>query len=62
VGQVTSAVYSPRLEQNIALALVAVAHAGIGTKAMIDMSGEPRVCEIVQKPFFDPKKAIAAKG
>ena len=62
VGQVTSAVYSPRLEQNIALALVAVAHAGIGTKAMIDMSGEPRGCEIVQKPFFDPKKAIAAKG
>ena len=62
VGQVTSAVYSPRLEQNIALALVAVAHAGIGTKVMIDMSGETRGCEIVQKPFFDPKKAIAAKG
>jgi len=61
-GYVTSAVYSPRLEKNIALALVGAEHADIGTEAMIDMAGEPRNCRIVPKPFYDPKKALAAKG
>jgi len=62
IGYVTSAVYSPRLEKNIALALVGAEHADIGTEAMIDMAGEPRNCWIVPKPFYDPKKALAAKG
>ena len=62
VGHVTSAVYSPRLEKNIALAMVAAAHAGIGTEAVIDASGETRGCRVVPKPFFDPKKALAAKS
>ena len=62
VGQVTSAVYSPRLEKNIALALMAVEHAGVGTDAVIDASGEMRTCRVVPKPFFDPKKALAAKS
>ncbi|NBR03120.1 MAG: glycine cleavage system protein T [Alphaproteobacteria bacterium] len=62
IGYVTSAVYSPRLEKNIALALVGAEHADIGTEAMIDMAGEPRNCRIVPKPFYDPKKALAAKG
>ena len=61
VGKITSAIYSPRLEQNIALAIVEVGHAHNGTKAVIDMSGEMRQAEIVPKPFFDPKKALAAK-
>ena len=62
VGKITSAIYSPRLEQNIALAIVEVGHAHNGTQAVIDMSGEMRQAEIVPKPFFDPKKALAAKG
>jgi len=62
VGFVTSAVYSPRLEKNIALALVAADHAGIGTRGVIVTDDGERHCEIVPKPFFDPKKAIAAKG
>lgn len=61
VGKITSAIYSPRLEQNIALAIVEVGHAHNGTQAVIDMSGEMRQAEIVPKPFFDPKKALAAK-
>ena len=61
-GYVTSAVYSPRLEKNIALALVQVAHADVGTKAEIRTADGNRSCEIVPKPFFDPKKAIAATG
>ena len=61
-GYVTSAVYSPRLEKNIALALVQVAHAGVGTKAVMRTADGDRDCEIVPKPFFDPNKAIAARG
>ena len=62
VGHVTSAVYSPRLEKNIALAMVAMEHAGIDTEAVIDASGETRGCKVVPKPFFDPKKALAAQS
>ena len=62
IGYVTSAIYSPRLEKNIALGLVAANHAQIGTKAIIDMAGEHRGCQIVPKPFYDPKKTLAAKG
>lgn len=61
VGKVTSAVYSPRLEQNIALALMDVAYADLGTEAAIETSHDTRQCKVVPKPFYDPKKAIAAK-
>ena len=62
VGYVTSAVHSPRLAKNIALALVAIDHAAIGTRAIIVTAEGERTCEIVPKPFFDPRKTIAAKG
>ncbi len=62
VGCVTSAVHSPRLAKNIALALVAIDHAAIGTRAIIVTAEGERTCEIVPKPFFDPRKTIAAKG
>ena len=62
VGYVTSAVYSPRLERNIALALVGAEHADIGTEAVMDMAGEQRGCQVVSKPFYDPKKTLVAKG
>lgn len=61
VGRITSAIYSPRLKKNIALALVARQYAEIGTRAAIDTFAESRNCEIVPKPFYDPKKSIAAQ-
>jgi aminomethyltransferase len=61
VGGVTSAIYSPRLKKYIALAMVARQHVEIGTRAIIDKGGESRNCEVVPKPFYDPKKSIAAK-
>lgn len=60
VGKVTSAVYSPRLEQNIALAMVAAEHADIGTAVEVVTPSGSAPAQIVEKPFFDPKKAIAA--
>lgn len=62
VGCVTSAVHSPRLEQNIALALMATEHAGIGTRAVIEASIGLRECEVVPKPFHDPDKSVARKS
>ena len=62
VGHVTSAIYSPRLERNLALAMVSSEHAEIGTRLMIEVLGEQRNCEVVPKPFYDPKKSIATKG
>ncbi|MFY0989763.1 glycine cleavage T C-terminal barrel domain-containing protein [Halomonas sp. C05BenzN] len=62
VGKVTSAVYSPRLEQNIALAMVATEHAAIGTELEIPTASGPVKAVVVEKPFFDPKKKIATSA
>jgi len=61
VGRVTSAIYSPRLNKNIALAMVARQYAEVGTRAVIDTFAESRNCEVVPKPFYDPRKSIAAR-
>ena len=60
IGKVTSAVYSPRLKKNIALAMVASAHSAIGTACTVQLTGETRSGTIVPKPFYDPKKQITA--
>jgi aminomethyltransferase len=61
VGRVTSAIYSPRLKKNIALAMIAREHAEIGTCAVIDTLDRSRNCEVVPIPFYDPKKSIATQ-
>lgn len=60
VGHVTSAIHSPRLKKNIALAMVLSPYAEIGTQAVVDTFTGQRKCEVVPKPFYDPKKLIAA--
>ena len=60
VGQVTSAVYSPRLEKNIALAMISVGAAELGTEVGVATESGPRVAVVVERPFFDPKKSLAA--
>ncbi|MEM7424449.1 MAG: glycine cleavage T C-terminal barrel domain-containing protein, partial [Pseudomonadota bacterium] len=62
VGHVTSAVHSPRLEKNIALAMVAVELSATGTRLTIEAEREARTCAIVPIPFYDPKKTLAAKS
>jgi aminomethyltransferase len=59
VGKVTSAVYSPRLEQNIALAMVSADCAEIGAEVEVAMPSGPAPATVVERPFFDPKKKIA---
>jgi aminomethyltransferase len=60
IGTVNSAIHSPRLEKNIALAMVAREYADIGTNMTVNMVGETRNCEVVPKPFYDPNKSIAS--
>lgn len=60
VGHMTSGVYSPRLSKNIGLAFVGIDHAEIGTTFVCaDPTGD-RTATIVETPFYDPKKALAA--
>jgi aminomethyltransferase len=64
-GFVTSAVYSPRLERNLAYAMVPTRLASLGTQltAVVPESEGPRsagrrAATVVPKPFVDPEKAI----
>ena len=58
VGKVTSAVYSPRLKKNIALAMVDINSSVIGTKLTVEKDNKVINAEVVEKPFYDPKKSI----
>lgn len=60
VGKVTSAVYSPRLEKNIALAMVSSLHSSLGTHLSIDTKNGVRDAVVCETPFFDPKKKLAS--
>ncbi len=60
IGKVTSAIYSPRLKQNIALAMVSVENADIGTELEVEIPAGVARASVVEKPFFDPKKKIAS--
>tara|TARA_B110000003_G_scaffold270241_1_gene302410 strand:- start:113 stop:1264 length:1152 start_codon:yes stop_codon:yes gene_type:complete len=62
VGQVTSAVYSPRLEKNIALAIVDIEYSDIDTSLKIKIDDKLVDASITKKPFFDPNKLIAKKS
>ena len=59
VGVVTSAVYSPRLERNIALAMVAMEAAGKGSELIVYSSSGDRPARVVDVPFVDPEKQRA---
>jgi aminomethyltransferase len=59
VGKVTSAVYSPRLGKNIALAMVDADQAVIGNQVQALADNLMVTAEIVERPFYDPKKSLA---
>ncbi len=59
IGKVTSAVYSPRLKKNIALAMVNVENSEIGTDLEVLTHQGKFFAKIVEIPFYDPKKKIA---
>ncbi|HEY5740057.1 MAG TPA: glycine cleavage T C-terminal barrel domain-containing protein [Gammaproteobacteria bacterium] len=58
VGRVTSAVYSPRLEANIALAMIRIENTTVDTRVEIETPAGSRAAKIVPKPFYDPAKNL----
>ena len=60
IGKVTSAVYSPRLQKNIALAMVDSAAAILGAQVEVTTGSGVVAAHMVERPFYDPKKTIAA--
>ena len=60
IGKVTSAVYSPRLKKNIALAMIEIDYSEIGAELKVKTNENQFNCKIVEKPFYDPKKKIAS--
>jgi glycine cleavage system aminomethyltransferase T len=60
VGKVTSAIYSSRLNANIALAMVDIKHTDIGSELEVITQKGQRSATVVEKPFYDPKKSLAS--
>ena len=60
IGKVTSAVYSPRLKKNIALAMIDIASNKLGQSVNIVIDENIRTGVVVEKPFYDPKKSLAS--
>jgi aminomethyltransferase len=61
VGKITSAVYSPRLKKNIALAMVSIDNSDINTVLEVEIASKKNKAIVVEKPFYDPKKKLANK-
>jgi glycine cleavage system aminomethyltransferase T len=62
VGHVSSAIHSPRLKSNIALAMMSIEHSAMDTEAEIVTPFGRRSVKVVERPFYDPKKSIASKA
>jgi aminomethyltransferase len=58
VGNVTSAIYSPRLKANIGYCWVPAAMAADGTSLRAETEWGPRTATVVPMPFIDPQKRI----
>jgi glycine cleavage system aminomethyltransferase T len=59
LGEVTSAVYSPRLAKNIGYAMLPVGYTALGTRVTVDTADGEREATVVPMPFIDPAKTIA---
>ena len=60
IGKVTSAVYSPRLQKNIALAMIKVGQSEIGNNLIVNIDDKKVSSKVIEKPFYDPKKKITS--
>ena len=60
VGKITSAVYSPRLKQNIALAMVTINQSELTNILDVKMNDKIIKATVTEIPFYDPKKKLAS--
>jgi aminomethyltransferase len=57
-GAITSAVYSPDLDKNIAMAMVGIECADVGTQLVVDMGQKKAAATIVPLPFIDNRAKV----
>jgi glycine cleavage system aminomethyltransferase T len=58
VGKVTSAIYSPRLKQNIGYCWLPIEHAEEGRQVTVETEWGSRTATVTPMPFVDPSKSI----
>ena len=58
VGKLTSAVYSPRLEKNIALAMIDIDYSDLNQKLIVNDGDCDFNAIVVNTPFYDPNKSL----
>ena len=58
VGAITSAVYSPDLDKNIAFAMVGIECAEVGTQLVVDMGQKKAGATIASLPFIDNRAKV----
>ena len=58
IGEITSAVFSPRLKKNIALGMIYIEFAQLGKSVAVEINGLSYACVQVELPFYDPKKKL----
>ena len=59
VGKVTSAIYSPRLKKNIALAMISTKVMEKEVTLHVETSNGSFPAQVVELPFYDPNKSVA---
>lgn len=58
IGELSSCIYSPRLEKNIGYVMAALGQSALGSELVIESPGGPYRATVVRKPFFDPDKKL----
>jgi glycine cleavage system aminomethyltransferase T len=58
VGVITSAVYSPDLDQNVAMAMVGIESAEVGTEVSVDMGDGKTPATVSRMPFIDNREKV----
>jgi glycine cleavage system aminomethyltransferase T len=58
VGVISSAVYSPDLDKNVAMAMVGIKCAEVGTQVFVDMGEGKTEATVVNMPFIDNREKV----
>ena len=51
VGEITSAVWSPRLQTNVALGVIGIEHTAVGTRLTVEVPDHIRTATVAEVPF-----------
>ena len=55
---ISSAIYSPDLDKNVAMAMVGIECAEVGTRVSVDMGEGKTEATVVKMPFIDNREKV----